>query len=348
MSWLAHFLQPWFEADVATTPEARVELEIDAGAYRAARRPAQRVSGDVVGCFLLDTRVVRHPIIRRELEWLWIDDRELGVVYAVDGRAAVRIIAPADGSGTRVALMRVVRELAMLDARAAGAPVLHAAVVARGRRAIAICGPKRSGKTSLLIHALREPSFRFVANDRAVVEHHGARATARGMPTIVALRADTIERFAHLAVLRDAPDRHWLTPSEAAEEGGRPWRRPDLAIDLTPARFCELAGAEPQADATLSAIIFPRVEPAAAGIGLERLTARDALDRLRGSFVGAALGGPQANAFAWHRTRSTRAARAVELETLRRLSELPCLSASMGRDASACTGLPDELLRLLD
>ena len=80
----------------------------------------------------------------------------------------------------RVALMRVVREYAMLYATQAGWLILHAAAVCVGGDAFVIAGPKRAGKTTLLLHALRNEQGAYVSNDRVALgaEPSGVTATA--------------------------------------------------------------------------------------------------------------------------------------------------------------------------
>ena len=349
LAWLDHFMFPWFAPDgqKADGPDQRglsVELTLDEGAVASAHT----ITGEVAACFLLDTRVVSHPVVRRDGDTQTIADTELGVTYEVDLWGRIVIVAPADSPGARIALMRVVRELAMLDAAARGRPVIHGAVVALGASAVAICGAKGSGKTSMLINALSTPGARYVSNDRAIVNVQGGAVTARGLPTIVALKPGTLELFPNIVpLIREAPNRHWLTPDESRDLVGRPWRDPEKPIDLAPADFCSLIGVEPLAQATLAAVVFPHVDPTFRGVELTRLDRAAALERLRDSTVGARLADRRADAFAVGDLSASRDDTHRADDGAARLAELPCFDIRLGRDAFAEPGLPDAILRLL-
>ena len=351
LEWLDHFLRPWFESDVeGGTAEATVELVIDGGeAFRSETAQADRVA-QRAPCFLLDGGIVRHPIVDRRGNALVVADGELRVSYLVEpGR--VTIFARSDGAGSRVALMRVVREMCVSRARMRGRPLLHSAVAAFPTGAIAISGPKRSAKTTLLLHMLSVPATRFLANDRAVAFVGESGAVALGMPTITALRADSVNRFPQFAnPLRSAPARHWLTPAEAALRGGLPWSNSDRSIDLSPADFCELIGVETAREAGLRALVFSSVDPAADGIELRRLSAAETLPRLRAGLVGAALDERPMSVFTPREDSSATAAAADSAEddeqvALARLAQLPSYEARLGPNAYARAGLPEALLR---
>ncbi|HYI21693.1 MAG TPA: hypothetical protein VEX62_03560, partial [Candidatus Limnocylindrales bacterium] len=263
LAWLDYFLRPWFDTDAAAGGEARmVELRLDRSAYEAV--PRDSVAGERVDCYLLDTGVVSHAVAGREEGRLWIDDRDLGVAYGIDEDRHLLVVAANDGPGARVALMRVVRELAVTDALANGRPLLHAAVVDIDGAATAICGSKRAGKSSLMLHLLQQTGARFGANDRAVARRTDGQWLVRGMPTITALRADSLARFPHAAAkLRSARDRHWLRPEEAAATQSQPWADASRPMDLAPASLCALLDVEPVAELPLGTLLFPRIDASA-------------------------------------------------------------------------------------
>jgi hypothetical protein len=109
-------------------------------------------------------------------------DEELGAFYrrSQGDPAVVEIVAARDRAETRLALLRVVREYAMLYAARAGWLILHAAAVDFGDYGLVIAGPKRAGKTTLLLHALRNERGRYVSNDRVALsgEPSGVTDTA--------------------------------------------------------------------------------------------------------------------------------------------------------------------------
>src|SRR5262249_18955492 len=124
--WLEEFLAPWFEV-VATEPGAyHVTLEIQEEQYRELRRHPPEGRHAEADCFLLDTRVMRHPVWRDRVDDLVIFDQQFEVFYSIRREGHdIRILAESGGPGARVALMRVVRELAMSHSIYAGRLFLH-------------------------------------------------------------------------------------------------------------------------------------------------------------------------------------------------------------------------------
>ncbi len=331
LAWLGYFLRPWFDASTGEAPR-RVELTLDAAAYEAAVRGLG--AGERVDCFLLDTGIVSHPVAGRRDGWIWIDDRDLGVAYGVAGDGQVHVVAAADGPGARVGLMRVVRELTVTDALADGRPLLHAAVVDIDGVGFAICGSKRAGKSSLMLQMLRQTDARFVANDRAVARQVEGSWLVRGMPTITALRADSLARFPEVAArLRSARDRHWLTPDESATTTARPWADDEKPIDLAPASVCTLLGVEPVAEVPLGTLLFPRIDASAGAIVERPLGADETLALLRGSLVGAAWLGKYSSVFATLRPAPDSDAPAAREVALEQLAHLPAFEVLLGPDA---------------
>jgi hypothetical protein len=113
-----------------------------------------------------------------------------------------------------------VRELAANRAQRTGGLLLHAAAFAAGDQGIVVAGPKRAGKTTLLLHALSAASARYVSNDRVLVTADRGRAIARGVPTIVRVRRGALDRFPAVAArFASASYHHRLTLEEAAVLG---------------------------------------------------------------------------------------------------------------------------------
>lgn len=280
LSWLAEFLVPWFAvggdesgADATVTFSVLSDRE-----WAALRSHAGAGAPADVGCFVLDRGVVRHPAWRDGSGACTVLDPELDALYRVD--PAARLVEISTGrheQRARVALMRVVRELALAHAVRSGALPLHAAAVARASRGVLFVGPKRAGKTTLLLKALGVPGLDFVANDRVVA--WTADGLARGMPSIVALRPEVLRGSASLArSLRQHGYHHAVTMTEA--RAGRVSQRTDGAADLTPAQLCDALGTTPTPEATIAAVVFPVASLDGRSSGLERVTPHEALPRM--------------------------------------------------------------------
>ena len=346
LEWLQFFMRPWFAgAPVSARGDerthARVEFAVDPATGAASKAVGTHVS-ESRPVFLLDSRLVALPAVHSAEGWVSYRDDDLGAVYETRGDGVVRVRAAGDDAGTRVALMRVVRELAMIDAVARGGVLLHASVTAIGGNAVAMCGPKRSGKTTLLLHLLMSGGAAYVANDRAVATASpNGGAGVRGLPTIVALRGDTVDRFPDVArTLRALPDRHWLTPREAAQTNTR---RTVVGspIDLAPASLCNAIGVGAVAGANLRALVFPRVDQTVSGRMCRRLTSTETIDRLRHSQVGAGLTNRRADAL-WPARYHV-----PQTDTSDALASLPSFELVLGRGAYDQPALPDEIQALV-
>jgi len=361
IAWLREFLEPWFDdgaGPMGGAPDAPadapvVHLSLDPRTCARLARDGGPASGPLVPCFLLDDRILGYP------RWLaadggaWIRDSHLDTWYQ-PGPGGVRILAPEDGRGARVALMRVVRELTMHRLADRGAVLLHAAGAARGGRALLVCGPRRAGKTTLLLRLLAEPGMAYLANDRVAVvpgslsgAAGGVVATARGLPTIVALRPGTLALLPSVETrLRaDRPD-HWRTLAEGRAAGltddarrGAPAGPPTLPVDLSPAQLCALVGVRPAPAAMVAAVVFPVSDPTTRGVRLERLGRADALTRLRAGTVGAGLPRRSARGLAVGAPQRPR-------PRVDRLAGLPAFAVHLGPDAFQA-GAVDPLLELL-
>ena len=280
VAWLAEFLTPWFSVGVEGAHTVTVTFRTRPGAHNeAAEAGARRADRAEVDCFVLDSRVVRHPAWRA-LDGGWtIVDQELDAVYRVTPDAAcVEIVAGGGIPAARVALMRVVRELATAEALRNGALLLHAAALVRHGQAALLVGPKRAGKTTLLLRVLATPGTAFMANDRVIVD--GTRdALARGMPSIVSVRPEVLAPMVSVAArLRALGYHHSLTMAEGRHAGsGQP---PGRGADLSPAQLCDLLGVRATSAAPVRAVVFLFASPGLGPPSLERLAAPAALPSL--------------------------------------------------------------------
>jgi hypothetical protein len=193
------------------------------------------------------------------------------------------VVAERPDGYARVALLRVVRELFTVACHRAGLLPLHAAAFVTGGGAVLVCGAKRAGKTSVLVHAL-ERGARFLSNDRVWIRL-GDAPHALPMPTIVMLRDGTLERFPSLcgAFERERFDRS-RTIAECAPDVERPAPRAGAGFDrpgISPAQLCALLGCEASPGAPLRALVFPEIDPEESGLSLARLPQESALPRLQ-------------------------------------------------------------------
>jgi hypothetical protein len=271
LAWLREFLSPPFAAAPPAAAQHTVRYTTDPTRYKAvlARGPAP--GSRKLACFAFDQREVVYPVWGCVGTETVVFDAEFRSFYVIGGDVAdVEVVAHQDDHWPRIGLMRVVREIAAAHAEAAGALTLHGAAVKFGDGAAILVGPKRSGKTSLMFHALLRPGTALVANDRVMLEGPDWRVT--GMPTVINVRRGTRALFASaFAPVRDDPARASLSAAERAMRTATSAARPDSALVLNPAQLCEIANAERAGTTPLKAIVFPHVDPDGKGLALKRL-----------------------------------------------------------------------------
>jgi hypothetical protein len=287
--WLREFLLPWFEACPPGAGEFRVRLTGSASALGdlARRQAAARLRPHA--CFALDSQVVELPGWTDAEGSVLADDR-LGCFYQLR-RGSVEIAAPPGIRRVRIGLMRVVRELAALRMlREAGCLDLHAAAFAVKDRAVLLVGPTRAGKTTLLVSSLASGRASLLANDRVFVDTRRTPGLAIGVPTLVSIRPDTLERFPSLgssvpggtALLHAAE-----IEAHAADVSGGGGR---AEHSLSPAQLAQQLGAGILRCAPIAAIVFPEIAPAQSRWSLTPLAPERAGARLRENLYGARLG----------------------------------------------------------
>ena len=280
LDWLAEFLAPAFAPRELEPADCRVAVVVDAERLAAARARAADDAAPIT-CLVQDRELITLPA-RRDAGGLTILHDEARVAYQVSpDRRHITVLTGPGNRDVRGALMKVVREVAMSAAWTPDGLVLHAAACAVGECATLIAGPKRAGKTSLLLHALGIPGARLLANDRTVLAAEDGRLVAHGLPTIVTLRPDTVaRRFADETARRSAL-RYGFGLTVAEAEARPPVGDPSpRQLGCSPAQLARLLGVELVGPRAAAALLLPRVDPAARGIALRRLDDDEAARRL--------------------------------------------------------------------
>ena len=280
--WLEENLAPGFCA-LATEPAARLVAKVvDPARYRRLldRGPASPLTQ--ITCFGFDGHGGACTMWNATPTTLY--DDELDVFYQLDGESRrVEVVTPSARPSTRIALLRLVREYATHHLAAEGAIQFHAAALGHDGRGMLIVGPKRAGKTSLLIHGLGEPGSTFITNDRAVVSRD-ARDGWRlgGMPTVISIRPGTVELLpkSGFSDARRWSARMTLSEALAATVDGPP-ASASRPLSISPRQLCHALGVGRVDSAPLRAIVFPRVDAGREGLHVERLSADEAGERLQ-------------------------------------------------------------------
>jgi len=338
LAWLAEFLAPAFDVDAPGPERADHQLRLivsEAEADRLCAALDRAPACDIEGLGF-DGRFSRHRCFTDEHGRTWAHDERRQIVFGVHGGArSLVVVARTRDDHERVALMRVVRELATAALLDRGRLPVHGAAFGMNGRAVLICGPKRAGKTSLLVHALRCGGT-FLSNDRLFVDTDGP-PRAQAMPTVVTLRDGTLARHPGLAAALterrfdrgrtiDECATGMTPPDERAPPDGR--RR-----SITPAQFCRLAGAEMSDQAPIGLLLFPRIDPSVDAIEIEPLDAGAALRMMTRSLMKPSHPARHSPLFAPH-LADTPIEPAAELQRCRRLVDaVPARTCRLGPDA---------------
>ena len=327
LEWLGEFLGPAFSSEgEAAEREIDVELEYRTGGA------LPRATGDEIDCFTLDGRFERYVRCAAAPQQIVACDEESGVLLQVSA-AGVKLRLARDDRKTRIATMRVLREIATFQSLGRGRLLLHAAAVAAGDRGILFSGQKHAGKTSNLLNALRHADTSYLTNDRAVLDPDDL--SLWGLSTSVAVRADSLRFFPGLLTRYGDPgfeSHRTLTELAATREMVPRWRR--FPTGLSPAQLCSWLDVPAIPRAKLALLVFPEVAPEVATFTLAPLAPGEAAARLYEALFPAAAPGPGARAFAplWPGARlSSGTPEACEAVAKR----VPALACKLGRRAFA-------------
>jgi len=285
--WLAEFLAPAFDAGApdAVPADRRVSLTVSAARYAELCATLDRAPRDEIDGLGYDGSFSRHRCFTDEQGRTWAHDERWLLFFGVDASArSVHVIARDRDDHARLGLMRVVRELATAALTSRGRLPVHCAAFELDGRAVLICGPRRAGKSTLLVHALQSGGA-FLSNDRVFVDTAGP-PRAQPMPTIVMLRQGTLDHHAGLAAaFKQARFDRSLTLAESAPGVPRPEPRVMTGgkpLGISPAQLCRLTDAPMRGRAPIGLLLFPTIDPAVEGLVIEPLdprTARSLLER---------------------------------------------------------------------
>lgn len=286
LDWLDEFLQPSFCASLSGSADLSVRVVQDTSRFRGALSAGK--AAEDLDAFVLDSRILKLPGWTTEQGRRALDDK-YSVLYSVDQTGSqVEILQLASDLKVRNPLMRVVRELAMSRARRAGTLFLHAACVSLGGKGVIIAGPKRGGKSTLLAHAMRADSARYVGNDRVGVSWKDGTPELRGVPVIVCLRETALEFTPGLR--RRLVDNRYRWELTLDECRGRPSSPPKPWLDgrygITPTQFCALFGRPRASSVEPHAAVFPEITERPGSIRLARISEEETAARLRRSVFG--------------------------------------------------------------
>jgi hypothetical protein len=341
--WLEEFLAPWFRVETGAPCDWRVVFRRSHEEHAALEALARGAPSRPLACFALDNRTVELAAFEADGERVLAEPESRCFLRLRPNE--IEIVARPEGRSARVALLRVVRELAATRRRSdADVLDLHAAGFERDGAAILIAGPKQAGKSTLLVHALASGRARLLANDRVQIDTSVRPVLATGIPTIVSLRSGTLERFPRLLAAGPPVERPLLL--HAAELAAcAPGPAPSAErLTLSPLQLARRLGAGCTPAAPVAALLFPEIDAQQRGSRLERLAADAAARAIATSRYGVRMQ-PRPRTVFEELVKCERPEPRDDALVTRLAGELPCFRCRLGPDAYEQG--PDALLEAL-
>jgi hypothetical protein len=286
LEWLEEFFVPQFGMEDGVAADWEITVTLDSDRYE--RLASLGPSGEELLCFALDTRDIHLPRWNADSPAKVVFEEKSETFYLLEAEARrITLVSRVDGGRSRIAVMRVVRELAMNRAQRDGGVILHASAFSLGGRGVIVTGPKGAGKTTLLMYALQATPSEYVSNDRVLLRLDGG-PRIRGIPTIVTLRQPTLDFFPPvLERLRESGYTIRLTRREASEQSASELAaHRDGRRSIAPSQFCDVLGVKSTAGARPAGLIFPRLSDRTGPIRLSRIPREPAAERLYDSLFG--------------------------------------------------------------
>jgi len=266
--WLREFLHPWFVPS-AGSPGLEVMLDL-APTSEALAGSCDPKDSRPRGCFVFDQGVLSLPSWSTP-QGICLHDAERRCWLTLSA-SRIRLRADRRTRRWRMTLLWTFCEFAANALRNTCLD-LHAAAVASQAGAVAICGPKGSAKTTLILHLLRSGRCRLIANDRVFVDAGRKDFACRGLPTAVKIRPETLATCPALPRNLSAVQRPYLYSLKELRSVP-PWDAQDAPADffaLSPAQFTGALGACAVPVASLCALLFPQLDSTCPGWALEKL-----------------------------------------------------------------------------
>ena len=333
LRWVEEFFVPHLLPRGGGKRLVEVRLKVDPALYRRWQEHPR--GGGETAAFLLDSDVVRLPTHSSSGEGLTLCDPQYRAFYRVSGdRRRCTVLVEKNSFRIRTPLMRIVREYVMNYAHRGGGFFLHASSFLLGGRPVIVTGPKRAGKTTLLLFACHRGGGQYLANDRVLVRRSGGAYRLTGIPSIVSVRLPTLGFFPGLErKLREGGYHCRLSSGERPEDVPSrqlpAWKDRHL---ITPLQFCRLAGTVQVAEGRDPVVVLPRLTGEPGRFSLRRLSAEEGVEMLRHSLFGARHWVTSTPAF-----NLSGEARGPSAETLARrcrafIDERSCLLCEIGTD----------------
>lgn len=209
-----------------------------------------------------------------------------------DSVPTVIVFANDKQHSARIAILRIVRELASQRMISLGWLPLHASAVATSHGSILVLGERRAGKSTLMLQLLTESSCDFLANDRVCIDVCAPNGPQTySIPCVINLRASSLDLLSTHSTTSDIPHRlcnpicrTWRARETLEETFSKPHPiRDDIPptdLTLSPSQFLHLIQRKKVSNAVAGVLLFPSIRDVK-GVSIRRLTPDECLSNLR-------------------------------------------------------------------
>lgn len=212
--------------------------------------------------------------------------------FSADSIPKVVVFANDKQHSARIAILRIVRELASQRMLSLGWLPLHASAVATAQGSILVLGERRAGKSTLMLQLLTESDCDFLANDRVCIDVFDPNGPQTySIPCVINLRASSLDllnthsttsEIAHR--LCDPVCRTWRARETLEETLAKSHTVhddiPPTDLTLSPSQFLHLVQRKKVSSASASVILFPTIRDEK-GVSTRRLTPDECLSKLQ-------------------------------------------------------------------
>jgi hypothetical protein len=187
-----------------------------------------------------------------------------------------------------MALARIMREYVMNEMQRRGNFFLHASSFVTASGPVIVTGPKKAGKTSLVMFACSAGDGVYLSNDRVLLQLVDGDFVLRSVPVIITVREKTFEFFPRLKKrILDEEMNFRARRGERLRDVS-----PDTVIgsdgeyDLSQEQFCDLLGSAHALEAHKPIVVIPQITGRPGTFTIRAIDEKEAASFLRHSLFG--------------------------------------------------------------
>lgn len=191
-SWVQEFITPSFKQIEEKKTNWLISYKANKNTWLKYKNLQQETKTLELDIFSLHRSFFKLPaIIIQNNQTLFFNSDGETFIKINKKQKDVKITAKEYNNRARASIIRILREVIQNECLNLNQIPLHASAFCNNKNeGIVIFGEKNSGKTTLLTECLRDKNFKYLANDRIMLNLQGDKIIARGIPTFVGIKTD--------------------------------------------------------------------------------------------------------------------------------------------------------------